>query len=195
MDFFLLVPLDLLAAVTVADLVNRRVPVRTLIFLAPARPCPWPGGPAKTCKGAIDDLMHGRADAATALGLHLALISSCSRSGSPAGLTIGPVVVTIVSACVAGVFPAHDPCVTIGTGLQEVVFRHSETHDLLTLRTMILRRNRERPFDQLAVVGPEDVTAAPALPPHPGRAPGSNTLEAGCGSFSAPRSRTCRNAT
>ena len=36
MDLFLIVPLNLLAAVTVADLVNRRVPVRALIGLAPA---------------------------------------------------------------------------------------------------------------------------------------------------------------
>ena len=38
-------------------------------------------------------------------------------------------------------------------GLLEVLFRHSETRDLLSLRTMILRRNRDVPFQTVAVVG------------------------------------------
>ena len=41
---------------------------------------------------------------------------------------------------------------TVVSGLREVLFRHSETHDLLSLRTMILRRNRDVPFQVLAVV-------------------------------------------
>ena len=44
--------------------------------------------------------------------------------------------------------------VTIGDGLREVVFRHDATHDLLSLRTMILRRNRDNPFQLVAVVSP-----------------------------------------
>src|SRR5271165_2232519 len=73
LDFFLLIPLDLLAAVTVADLVNRRVPVRTLIILAPATAMTVAWWASEDLQGAVDDLMHGRADAATALGLHLVL--------------------------------------------------------------------------------------------------------------------------
>ena len=41
---------------------------------------------------------------------------------------------------------------TVTSGLKEVLFRHSETHDLLSLRTMILRRNRDQAFQVLAVV-------------------------------------------
>jgi hypothetical protein len=45
--------------------------------------------------------------------------------------------------------------VTVLAGGGEVLFRHLETNELLMLRTMILRRDRERPFTQVAVVGPE----------------------------------------
>jgi hypothetical protein len=45
--------------------------------------------------------------------------------------------------------------ITVVAGAREVGFRHSETNDLLMLRTMILRRDRERPFDLVAVVGPD----------------------------------------
>ena len=58
--------------------------------------------------------------------------------------------------------------ITVATGIQEVVFRHSETHDLLTLRTMILRRNRDRPFDLLAVVGPDPGPPLPSSAAPPG---------------------------
>jgi hypothetical protein len=45
--------------------------------------------------------------------------------------------------------------VTVGAGVREVLFRHLETDDLLLLRTVVLWRNRERPFSLVAVVGPE----------------------------------------
>ena len=44
--------------------------------------------------------------------------------------------------------------ITVVIGLREVLFRHSETRALLSLRTMILRRNRDGPFQMLAVVSP-----------------------------------------
>ena len=44
--------------------------------------------------------------------------------------------------------------VTIVIGLREVLFRHGETRALLALRTMILRRNRDGPFQVVAVVSP-----------------------------------------
>jgi hypothetical protein len=44
--------------------------------------------------------------------------------------------------------------VTVVVGLLEGLFRHSETHALLSLRTMILRRNRENPFQVVAVDSP-----------------------------------------
>jgi 4-amino-4-deoxy-L-arabinose transferase-like glycosyltransferase len=155
MGLFLLVPLSLLAASTVADLVNRRVPVRTLIGLAPATAMCVAWWASEDLKGAIDDLWHGRADAATALGLHLVLdlvlvsiwfTRRLDRWARHRDDRQRQVLACFLVAILA---------ITVGAGVREVMFRHSETHDLLILRTMILRRNRERPFELLAVVGPD----------------------------------------
>ena len=172
LDFFLLVPLDLLAAVTVADLVNRRVPVRTLIILAPATAMSVAWWASEDLQGAVDDLMHGRADAATALGLHLALDLILLSIWFTRRLDRWARRRDDRQRCVLAFFLLTILAITVGTGVQEVVFRHSETHDLLTLRTMILRRNRERPFELLAVVGPEVVTTPPSSTAAPGRRPG-----------------------
>jgi hypothetical protein len=40
------------------------------------------------------------------------------------------------------------------------MFRHKTTHDLLALRTVILRRHRERPFNMVTVVSPGLATTA-----------------------------------
>src|SRR4051794_2544596 len=63
-DLFLLVPISLLAASTVGDLVNRLVPVRSLILLAPATAMSVAWWASEDLQGAVDDLVHGRADAA-----------------------------------------------------------------------------------------------------------------------------------
>ncbi len=158
LDLFLLVPLNLLAAVTVADLVNRRVPVRSLIFLAPATAMSVAWWASGDLKGALDDLTHDRASAATALGLHLALDLVVLSIWFTRRLDRWARHRDDRQRLVLAMFLLSILAITVGTGVQEVVFRHSETHDLLTLRTMILRRNRERPFEQLAVVGPEGNT-------------------------------------
>ena len=164
-------PLNLLAAVTVADLVNRRVPVRALIGLAPATAMSVAWWASEDLRGAVDDLVHGRADAATALGLHLALdlilvsiwlTSKLDQWARRRDDRQRHVLASFLLAVLA---------ITIGTGVQEVVFRHSETHELLTLRTMILRRNRERPFDIWRWSGPMRARPCPPQPPHPGLAP------------------------
>ncbi len=72
-DLIILVPLNLLAAQTIADLVNRRVSVRSLIGLAPAIAISIAWWVSDDLGKAISGLFHGRIDAATALGLHLAL--------------------------------------------------------------------------------------------------------------------------
>ncbi len=59
--------------------------------------------------------------------------------------------------------------ITIGAGGREVWFRHRETDDLLMLRRMILRRHHERPFDFIAVVGPESFLDTPDRPKPGGR--------------------------
>jgi hypothetical protein len=169
MDLFLLVPLSLLAAAAVADLVNRRVPVRTLIGLAPATAMSVAWWASEDLRGALDDLVHGRADAATALGLHLALDLILASIWFTRGLDRWARHHDDRQRQLLGCFLLAVLAITVGTGVQEVVFRHSETSDLLSLRTMILRRNRERPFELLAVVGPETATGVPppGAPPPP----------------------------
>jgi hypothetical protein len=159
-DLFLLFPLCLLAAVVVADLINRRVAVRGLNLLAPATAMSIAWWASADVQGAVDGLWHGRTDAATALGLHLALdlvLVSIWLSGR---LNCWARRRDDRQRQVLACFLLTVLVITVGTGLQEVVFRHSETADLLTLRTMILRRNRERPFEQVAVVGPTAATVS-----------------------------------
>ena len=72
-DLILLVPLSLLAAQTIADLANRRVSIRALIAIAPATAMSIAWWASADLSDAVDDVIHGRADTATALGLHLAL--------------------------------------------------------------------------------------------------------------------------
>ena len=72
-DLILLVPLSLLAAQTIVDLVNRRVSVRALIGLVPATAISIAWWASDDLRVALSDLVHGRADASTALGLHLVL--------------------------------------------------------------------------------------------------------------------------
>jgi hypothetical protein len=65
--------------------------------------------------------------------------------------------------------------VTAMDGLLEVVFRHGIDVDLLALRTMILRRNREIPFQVVAVLSP------------PGGGPPPSSGPAGATATAAPR--------
>jgi hypothetical protein len=122
-------------------------------------------------QGAVDDLVHGRADTATALGLHLALDLILLSIWFTRRLDHWARRRDDRQRCVLALFLLSILAITVATGVQEAVFRHSETHDLLTLRTMILRRNRERPFEQLAVVGPEIVTTPPDSTAATGRGP------------------------
>jgi hypothetical protein len=152
MDLFLLVPLSLLAASTVADLVNRRIPVRTLIALAPATAFSVMWWASADLRGAVDDLIHGRASAATALGVHLAFDLAVVSILLTRRLELWSRHKDVHQRIVLAAFLLTILAITIGTGIQEVVFRHSETHELLALRTMILRRDREHPFELLSVV-------------------------------------------
>ena len=72
-DLLLLVPLNLLAAQTIADFVNRRVKVSALVGLVPATILCIALWASTDLRIAVSNLIHGRADAATALGLHLVL--------------------------------------------------------------------------------------------------------------------------
>ena len=162
-DLVLLVPLSLLAAQTIADLVNRRVPVRSLIWLAPATAMSVAWWASADLRDAVDDVVHGRADAATAPGLHLALdlvvvsvvliraVEHWARRRDDRQRGIIAAFLMIVLA------------VSAMDGLLEVVFRHGIDVDLLALRTMILRRNREIPFQVVAVLSPPG--GGPPRPP------------------------------
>jgi hypothetical protein len=154
LEIFLLVPLTLLAASTAADLVNRRISARTLIGLAPATAFCLAWWASKDLRGALDDVISGRAGSATTLSLHVALdlmiVSvflgrAVERWASRRDDRQRRVLATFLLALLAA---------TVGLGVREMVFRHGETSDLLMLRTMILRRNRERPFSHVAVVSP-----------------------------------------
>jgi hypothetical protein len=167
LSLFLLVPLTLLAARAIADLANRRIPIRTLTWLAPATAVSIAWDASTSLQHAVFDLFHGRADSGTALGLHLAL-----------DLLIVAVVITRgldrwarrrddrQRRVLAG-YLAVVAGVTVIAGAHEVWFRHRETDDLLMLRAMILRRHREQPFELVAVVSPEAVRA-PVEGPAPG---------------------------
>ncbi len=167
LEILLLVPLNLLAASTVADLVNRRISVRALIGLAPATAFCLAWWASKDLRGALDDVLSGNAGTATTLSLHVALdlmivsvflARALERWAGRRDDRQRRVLATFLLAVLAA---------TAGLGAREMVFRHGETSDLLMLRTMILRRNRERPFSHVAVVSP------PRSWSEPGDEPGS----------------------
>lgn len=154
---FLLIPLNLLAAQAIIDLAARRIPVRTLTWLAPATAATIVWWASDSLSGALNALLHGdgHIDSGTALGLHLALDLVIAavwltrlldrwarrRDDRQRQVLAGFLLVVLVVTVVAG-------------GL-EVRFRHRETDELLMLRTMILRHDREVPFTRVDVVGPE----------------------------------------
>ena len=152
---FLLVPLNLLAAQAVSDLAGRRLPVRTLNWLAPAAAVTVAWWASANLREAVDDVLHGRADAATALGLHLAVDLLVAAVWLTRRLDRWARRRDDRQRRVLAGFLAAVMVVTVAAGSREVWFRHRETDDLLMLRTMILRRDRERPFALVAVVGPE----------------------------------------
>jgi hypothetical protein len=151
-DLILLVPLSLLAAQTIVDLVNRRVSVRALIGLAPATALSITWWASDDLRVALSDLVHGRADAFTALGLHLVLDVVLVSVLGIWTLHRWARRRDVRQRWILGFFLVGVLAITVISGLREVLFRHSETHDLLSLRTMILRRNRDVPYQVLAVV-------------------------------------------
>ena len=151
-DLVLLVPLSLLAAQTIADLVNRRVSVRALIWLAPATAVSITWWSSDNLGEVLSELVHGRANAATALGLHLVLDLFLVSVLGIRVLNRWAHHRDARQRWILAIFLAGVLVITVVSGLREVLFRHSETHDLLSLRTMILRRNHDVPFQVLAVL-------------------------------------------
>jgi 4-amino-4-deoxy-L-arabinose transferase-like glycosyltransferase len=153
-DLLLLVPISLLAAQTIADLANRRLSVRAVILLAPATAMSIAWWASADLNKAVEEVIHGRADSATALGLHLALDLVVVSVLLIRGLHRWARRRDDRQRGILAVFLLSILIVTLVVGLLEGLFRHSETHALLSLRTMILRRNRENPFQVVAVVSP-----------------------------------------
>jgi Dolichyl-phosphate-mannose-protein mannosyltransferase len=153
-DLLLLIPLSLLAAQAITDLANRRLSVRALIAVAPATAMSITWWASADLSGAVDDLIHGRADSATALGLHLALDLIVASVLIIRGLNRWARHRDDHQRWILATFLLVVLAVTVVFGLREVLFRHSETRQLLSLRTMILRRNRDAPFQLIAVVSP-----------------------------------------
>ncbi len=152
---FLLVPLNLLAAQAISDLAGRRVPVKTLLWLAPATAFTVVWWASETLRAMVHDLAHGRADPATVLGLHMALDLFLVVIWATRRLDRWARRRDDRQRRVLGGFLAAVLIVTVGAGCREVLFQHSEFDELMTLRTMILRRNRESRLTIVAVVGPE----------------------------------------
>jgi hypothetical protein len=154
-DLFLLVPLNLLSARTIIDLANRRISVRTLTWIAPATAASIAWWASADLREAVSNLAHGRAGASTALGLHLALDLLVVAFWLTRRLDHWARRRDDRQRWVLAGFLACVMAVIVTAGTREVSFRHRETDDLLLLRTMILRHDREKPFDLVAVVGPD----------------------------------------
>jgi 4-amino-4-deoxy-L-arabinose transferase-like glycosyltransferase len=167
----ILAPLNLLAAQTLADLVNRRISIKVLIGLAPATAVSVAWWASAALNEAVDDLMRGQADAATALGLHLALDLGVASVFGIRALHRWAQRRDDRQRGILAVFLLIVLAVTAGDGLREVLFRHGSTHDLLALRTMILRRDRDIPFQVVAVVSPKSKTPTFRAPGQPAQEP------------------------
>jgi hypothetical protein len=161
LELFLLVPLNLLAASAVADLVNRRIPVRSLVLLAPATALAIAWWTGEELRGGVMALLSGKAGTSTILGLHATIDVLVVSTLVARGLDRWARGRDDRQRRVLAAFLLTALAVVVAAGVREMVFRHSETNDLLMLRTMILRRNREQPFHVVAVVSPKSALALP----------------------------------
>lgn len=161
----MLVPLNLLAAQAMTDLAARRIPARVLVWLAPATAVSVAWWLSDSLREAIADLSQWqRPDAATLLGLHLGLDLIVILALATRRLDLWARRRDDRRRLVLGSFLLAVLAVNAAAGLREVRFRHIETAELLDLRDVILRRRREqdRPFNGLFVIGPEAPPGVPA---------------------------------
>ena len=155
LNLFLMVPLNLLAASAIADLSARRIPARALCWLAPASAATVAWLTSTHLRSAATDLFTlRRPDAASALGMHLAIDLVLVMVFAVRGLDRwarrrDDRRLLVLGGCLGAVL-----AVTVVWGLNEVRFRHRETGELLALREAILSRQHVRPFTTLAVVSP-----------------------------------------
>jgi hypothetical protein len=169
-DLFLLVPLNVLAGQTIADLAGRRIRVRTLTWLAPAAVLTFAWWASADLREAVAPLTRGRRpDSSTALGLHLGVDLLVAMILSARGLVRWARRRDDRQRLILGGFLCAVLTVTAAVGIREVRFRHRETKDLLVLRDVILRLHQDHPFTLVVVVGPEPIDAAAPVPSPGGR--------------------------
>lgn len=157
---FLLVPINLLAARSILDLARRRASAKALVILAPATALTVAWWASSHVRQALADLLAlHRPDAASALGLHLGLDLlvligvgtwaldrwSRRRDDRQRSVLAGFLIAVLAT--------------NVAIGIREARFRHRQTYELLTLSDIIERRQQIRPFDLVAVIGPEGPTA------------------------------------
>ncbi len=155
MSLFLLIPLNLLAAQAISDLAGRRVSVRWLSWLAPATAVSvvwWVSGDLRS---AVIGLTHGHVHSKTALGLHLAIDLLIAVVWLSRGLDRWARRRDVRQRRVLASFLLVVLVTSLADGIREVTFRHTETRELMNLRSAILLRHRARPFRSIAVVGPD----------------------------------------
>lgn len=153
LQLLVLVPLNVLASQTIVDLVGRRLPTRSLLWLAPATvlALSWANVPELRAAGSAiagwswQAFAKLRALPTVAAGL-LSVALAVRVAGVWARGGDGRRRILI------GAFLLFVLGVDVATGLHEVAFRHRETADLLALRDAVVRRQARRPLSLLAVV-------------------------------------------
>ncbi len=165
LSLFLLIPLNLLAAQTMADLAARRIAARNLIWLAPLTALSVSWWVSADLRDAVASVQAGgRPDAATLLKLHLGLDLLVILAVATRRLDRWARRHDVRRRLILGVFLLAVLAMTAGAGLREVRFRHTETSDVLDLGHAIAGRQRVKPVKLLAVVGPAPVIASPIRP-------------------------------
>jgi hypothetical protein len=156
LTLLVLAPVNLLAAQAMTDLAGRRIPVKTLTWLAPATACSIGWWISSDLRGALGNLAQGKPlGPATVLGLHLGLdlvviLALFTRRLDRWARRRDDRRRWVLAGFLVAVL-----AVTAGSGLREVRFRHRETAELLDLRDVVLRRHQTRPFQVVAVLGPD----------------------------------------
>lgn len=153
LNLLLLMPLNLFAAATIADLANRVIDARALSWLAPVSAATTTWWTSTHLRVATSEILAMRTPTSnSALGLYLALGLALAMLVAVRGLDVWSRQNDdrrrmILGGCLVLVVGG-----TIAAGLREVRFRHRETSELLALREAILLRHADRPFTSMAVV-------------------------------------------
>jgi hypothetical protein len=171
--------LSVLAALTIVELVERKLPARAVLWLAPATLLAMLWWAIPDLRNGVGSLSLGRRlDTASVFGL---------RVGLGAALVLLVAVQPIDRwarqedarrRALLRIFLGLAVVLTIGTGLREIGFRHKETAELLGLREAVLQRQAVQPFRSVALLGPvsgdwDEESESQAVAGSPGRpAPG-----------------------